>query len=185
MKHVGVGLDVDGVICDLSTAIFRTLGLDPELNRTWHWGDSYGVDVERQVREYYRRPDTWVNGLVMPEAREAIDLLVSHGLNPVFLTAMPGKYKLLREWWLREHFGDLLAYIDLYTAPGDQKAAMALSLELTHFVEDRAETANALAEAGLFSALIPTNYNADAPTHPRVERMGLLQYARQCVEDSL
>lgn len=181
MSIPAVGLDVDGVVANFSGYFISKLSLDPALNTTWDIGPSYGTEVEEQVYRLMDDPATWVSLEPLPGAVEAVSLLVQAGVIPVFITSMPKRFTKLREWWLERHFGPQLGRNPVYLEVVDnstEKVRVAAEYELTHFVEDKPATANAMAEAGLTSILVPTTYaDGDGATHPGVHSMTLLDFA--------
>ena len=179
MDIPAVGLDVDGVLANTYPGILTRLGLDPAQLTTYPFADSFGQEAARDIHAAFERPDTWVSAPVMPGAVEAISLLRQAGVFPVFISSIPERFTSLRHWWLEHHFGEQLGRCPVYlkVVPHNQKVPAAIEYDLTHFVEDRRDTANAMAAAGLTSILVPSTYHNDGPIDPRVSVQPLLDFA--------
>jgi hypothetical protein len=179
VSYPAVGLDVDGVVADFFGHCVETLGLDAARWTDWDVTRTFGSEVDRAIGELCQDPATWVSVKPFADAGEAIATLVAKRSVPVFITALPKRFFLLRKWWLETHLGEALGGFPvwLYVASSKDKAALAQELQLTHFVEDRPDTAAAMAEAGLASILVPTSYTGTPPRGVRVQ--SLLDFARE------
>jgi hypothetical protein len=182
-----VGLDVDGVLADFTGYVLRKLDQDPSRQTTWAFTHDYGADINKKAYAMMDDPATWVSLKVLPGAVESVSLLVQAGVIPVFITSIPARFKDLRRWWIEAHFGPQLGrnpvYLEVVKHMEDKPDA-ALEYGLTHFVEDRRENANMLAEAGLVSILVPSSYQKDGPIHPAVVTdKTLLEFASEVASD--
>lgn len=174
-----VGLDIDGVVADFPRYVAESLGLDREQWTDWDLAKCYSQEVDDKVHYLCNMPATWVSLEPMPDAKQAIGILVQKKIVPVFITAVPDRFQLLRRWWLDTHFHRALMGqgLYLYSQHGESKPQLALELGLTHFVEDKPSTAKAMADAGLTSILVPTTYHGTTPDG--VTAQSLLDFARE------
>jgi uncharacterized HAD superfamily protein len=176
-----IGLDVDGVLADSAGYLMGRLGLDPEKNRYWAWTRSFGDGWDEKVTELYQTPEIWVGPKPLPGATSAVDLLLRKDYEITLITAIQPFYLPLRKWWLDWWFGEG-AFKNVLAVRGNEKAAVASILGLSAFVEDKWQTANEMAEAGIRSILVPSNYmddSGEATIDPRVEVKTLAQFAEE------
>ena len=179
------GFDIDGVLADSSKYVIEKLGLDPDANKTWDWALSYSKTVDIAATDIYRSPEIWVAVEPMPRAAEALDAIQGWGILPVFISSFGSRFYGLRAWWLQDRFGLYPFSYQLFRASGEAKAALALELGLTHFVEDKATTANAMVEAGIKSYLVESNYRDDTPHHPDVILVAdVMEYVQEVLKDA-
>ena len=177
MDIPAVGLDVDGVLSNFVGYAYPLAGMT-DSPRTWEAPKT----KQKALRDVMNMPSTWVNLRPLPGAVEAVSLLVQAGVIPVFITSMPMRFHKLREWWIETHFGQQLGRNPVYlesVKQSSEKVGRAREYGLTHFVEDKRETANAFAAAGFTSILVPSSYHADGPIDPRVKVQPLLDFATE------
>lgn len=177
-----IGFDVDGVLAGFGAYAIERLGLDPALNTRWDFKETYGEAADKGVGELVRLPQTWVSLPVLPGAREAIRSVVAAGQYPVFITAIPQAFALLRQWWIETHLGVETTDYALMVSRGADKAQTCLAYGVTHFIEDRPDTAEAIAQAGVQSFLVPSLYMG-TPS-PAVRVATVEEYARIAVEET-
>jgi hypothetical protein len=170
MTDIRVGLDVDGVVADIYPSILRAAGVDPSELRTYRVGDSYGPEVAERVHAEFQRPEHYVAATTTPDATWSMMALNDAGIRPVFITASPARFLALRIWWLQQKFGADSFAACVY-APTSKKADRALAMGITHFVEDRPDTAAAMARAGIESILVPTPYSGEPAPGVRLETL--------------
>lgn len=148
-----IGLDIDGVLADFAGYVQARLRLTGQ-QTAW----DFAPELEEAVDAICADPATWVSLDPLPTARQDL-AIIGRTARPVFITAIHPRFAQLRQWWLEDRFGAILRHgFRLYVAPSSQKAALAVELGLTHFIEDKTETANEMAAAGLASYLVPTPY---------------------------
>lgn len=179
-----VGVDIDGVLADWNDAFRRTLvqatgrvlipeGFDPPL---WNYAQFYGYTAEEE-RTAYRMIATdsffWQNLKPLPGAEYLATRLMRLAwetrIDLYFVTARSGvQVKYQTERWLHNTFG--FRHNTVLICPGD-KVEVATALRMTHFLDDKFETALGMAHSGVFSFLPRRAYNRDADTHPTIHQL--------------
>lgn len=163
------GIDVDSVVADtLGDMLARInnqfgLSLSPE-DVTSYYIDQWLKDLPdlAVLRDAWIWDEAFYRDLPpIPGAQAGVARLVEEG-ECFFITARPPElHPVTREWLDRHGFP---AEVPLFCE--EHKAPLAISLGLTHFVEDSPSQATALARAGLTVYLIDYGWNRHIPEGP-------------------
>lgn len=148
-KHV-LGWDVDGVLGNFRDAYCVANQLLPYADQ-WDINDPAWENNWKKVKD---DPHYWYNlrPMANPSNMKGLN-------NKCYITAVPPKMKAIREGWLKKNkFPDIPCFVE------HQKVPQALLQGLTHFVDDKAENAIALADAGII-VFFMIGYYADYQTH--------------------
>lgn len=153
MKHLRIGLDIDGCLADFNSAYRQTLldvsgrplipeGFQPPL---WDYAPFYGYTPEEDKRAWDRiKTNTrfWQTLQPLPGAEDLLELANVVNGDVYFLTNRPGTTaKRQTETWLR-FYG--LWEPTVLIAPGN-KGKIAEGLQLTDLIDDRPENCFAVA----------------------------------------
>jgi len=172
-----IGFDFDGVIADTAEAFLRIACeqydvCDVSLDQITHFQVEECVDVEACVVE-----DIFTQILVDSVAAElkpmpdAITVLEAFSeLAPVnIITARPLADPVHR--WMQLHMPrQLLENINLVAmGDHDDKARHVQQLNLSHFIDDRAETCKQLEQQGIRSIIFAQPWNSYQTNFPKVE----------------
>lgn len=182
MKPI-VGVDIDGVLADWNNAfrqvlinrtgrVLMDLDFDPPV---WNYAEHYGYTAEETARAYadiHTDSFFWQNLKPLPGAERLAGVLDrlewEDRIELYFVTARSGvDVKFQTERWLGHLMGHPRLRSTVLICPGD-KADVATALRMTHFIDDKFETALAMARAGLWSFLPKRAYNRQANAHPNI-----------------
>jgi len=171
MKNLKIGIDIDGVIVDLVTAMLPLLS--EICRRPVYHSDIYCFDIGKALKIEDKMEDIWTevyNGNILRVAPPIKDAII--GLNELseheiwLVTQRPKSSRSDTELWLREkkiEF-DNLRFVDTVG-----KESLARNLDV--FLEDNLETACAIAEAGIDSLLFDQPWNQCSKLPQRCERV--------------
>jgi 5'(3')-deoxyribonucleotidase len=167
-----IGCDIDGVLADWNAAYYKVLvGLtgkdlvskeDRANPAVWYWPRHYGYTVEEEMAGYAetaKDPTFWQMLDAYPDAEKFLED-IQQGDDIYFITTRPGvQSKAQTEIWF-ELWGYAHATVLLGQSP-KAKGLLAAGLDLTHFIDDRAENCREvkLASPKTQVFLLDRNYN--------------------------
>jgi hypothetical protein len=177
MKRNGpvLGLDVDSTVWDLTAwvcdAVFDVTGerLDPDSLSTWtHVLDAYGEEAAMEIYARALSPTRVGERLPYPGSPEVLRALqkergvrihfITHNWDPEAMTPHLGP-------WLREHYGPDVGL----TVTTEDKLGILEDLGAFGMVDDRPETIERVAEAGLWAATMLQPWNRGlVARHPKI-----------------
>ena len=177
MKRNGpvLGLDVDSTVWDLTAwvcdAAFDVTGerLDPDSLSTWtHVLDAYGEEAAIEIYTRALSPKRVGERLPYPGSAEVLRALqkergvrihfITHNWDPEAMTPRLGP-------WLREHYGPDVGL----TVTTEDKLGILEDLGAFGMVDDRPETLERVAEAGLWAATMLQPWNRELVAgHPKI-----------------
>ena len=177
MKRNGpvLGLDVDSTVWDLAAwvcnAVFGVTGerLDPDSLSTWtHVLDAYGEEAAMNIYARALSPKRVGERLLYPGSPEVLRALqkergvrihfITHNWDPEAMTPHLGP-------WLREHYGPDVGL----TVTTEDKLGILEDLGAFGMVDDRPETIERVAEAGLWAATMLQPWNRELVAgHPKI-----------------
>jgi uncharacterized HAD superfamily protein len=163
------GIDVDSVVADTLGEMLSRINNHFGMNLCAEDVTDYYIDQWlKDLPDLAVLRDTWIwedafyNSLVpLPGAGEGVAAL--NALGPCyFITARPQSLHAVTSAWLAQH--GFPAGLPVICA--EDKAAVAVDLGLTHFVEDSPTQASALSETGLTVYLMDYGWNRHIPEGP-------------------
>jgi len=164
-----VGFDLDGVLCNLYDLWLAIIAYEHGIKNIIGQKDVTEYYIENVINDRMgtklERRDIWDTlGFVInqtnvvnpyPDAKSALASVDMIAKNPVIITARLPKFKDATREWVDKWLGP---YEVIHTgAPKKVDAARELGLDA--FVEDKAETALAMAQAGIKSFIINRPWN--------------------------
>jgi 5'(3')-deoxyribonucleotidase len=161
-----LGVDVDSTIWDtgawVCSAVLDITGetLDTERITTWtHVLDTYGEKTTTAIYERVFDPERVRDRQPYPGAPEMVRLLQeSHGIEIHFLTHNDPEIMAPHlELWLRTHFGPNVGL----TVTTDDKLGILDALGAFGLIDDRPDTIERVADAGLWAATMKQSWNRD------------------------
>lgn len=168
-----LGIDIDGTI---TTAYYwldyfnSHLGTKLKPEEIVHYEHHIDFDISLEAFKTFRR-DHLVEihrlAKARPYAIKVLQQLEFSGHDSFIITAREKHLGLLTKAWLKEH---LIPYQKLFHLGSTEKVALAKALCVELVLEDRFETALAMANAGIPTVLFNTSYN-QAPDHPFIIRV--------------
>jgi len=171
MKNLKIGIDIDGVVVDLVTAMLPLLS--EVCRRPVYHSDIYCFDIGKALKIEDKMEDIWTevyNGNILrvaPPIKGAIIRLSELSEHEIWLvTQRPKSSRSDTELWLREkkiEFGNL-RFVDTVG-----KESVARNLDV--FLEDNLEAACAIAEAGISSLLFDQPWNQCSKLPQRCKRV--------------
>lgn len=174
-----LGLDVDSTVWDLTAwvceAVLDVVGerLDPDSLSTWtHVLDAYGEGAAVEIYTRALAPHRVPEREPYPGAAEIVRFLqeergirvhfVTHNWDPAAMTPH-------LEPWLKEHFGP---HVGL-TVTTEDKLGILRKLGAFGMIDDRPETIERVADAGLWAATMLQPWNRKLVAgHPRISGFG-------------
>ena len=168
-----LGIDIDGTITtayywlDFFNKHFRR-NLKPEDVKHYEHHIDLGVTLE-DFKAFRLNNLIALHRLAepRPHAVHAMRELIDCGHEALLITAREKSLKMLTTSWLKEY---KIPFHKLFHLGSTEKVELAKSLGVEVFLEDRYETALAMAEAGIPTLLFNTSYN-QAPEHPFIVRI--------------
>lgn len=162
----GIMWDVDGVLCDTISSVFRELHslgrlleYGPDDVKSWDWCDHLPITKE-EVYALYNEPDVLFEADHHLSGYHAFQLSGSLGYRRDVVTGRRNKPEIVQgtTFWLnsRNMAGERIFFV-----PAKEKAQWATENGIVLAVEDRYDTARALADAGVLTLLVKTGYNAE------------------------
>ena len=172
MKHLTIGMDIDGVIVDYGNAMLPLLSEVCHRPVLYHdlryWDLSKALDLEEEVIV-----DVWEHVLgsdILRHAspiRGAIDGLSVLSKHEIWLvTGRPASMQSLTVSWLGEKN---IKYDRLVFDSGVDKLSVGQNFDV--FVEDNLEQACAIVEAGIFTLLLDQPWNQASILPKRCQRV--------------
>jgi FMN phosphatase YigB (HAD superfamily) len=169
MIDSAIGLDIDGVLADFGSAVHsraRAMGFASS-DHAWDLGLSRR-DFESVMADAWQDADFWRALKPYPTAAASLCFVPR-----VYLTARPIS-NAVTSLWLAQH-GFPAPERCLSVGDPRKKVAAARALRLTTFVDDKPETVQALAEAGLISYLYDQPWNRSFAYPLRLTDLSRLQ----------
>jgi len=171
MKNLKIGMDIDGVIVDLVTAMLPLLS--KACGRPVNHRDIYCFDIGKALNIERQMQDIWVEVYssdilqTAPPIKDAIvDLNELKGHIIWLITQRPRSAKKDTEQWLRDK---KIKYENLEFVSGVTKHLVANDFDV--FLEDNLEQACAIAEAGTDSLLLDQPWNQSYALPQRCRRV--------------
>ncbi len=168
-----IGIDIDGTI---TTAYYwleffnNHLGTSLRAEEVLHYDHHIDFGITLEAFKTFRK-DHLVEihrlAKARPYAVKVLQALTHKGHDCFLITAREKDLRLLTKSWLKDN---LIPYSNLYHLGSTEKVSLAKSLGVELFLEDRLETALAMANAGIPTLLFNTSYN-QAPEHPFILRV--------------
>lgn len=168
-----LGVDIDGT---LTTAYYWLPFFNQHFNKNLkprdvlHYEHHLDLGITLEAFQDFRRANlTTLHQLAQPRSNAAVVMkrLLADGHQAHLITAREKALKLLTKRWLKEN---AIPYTRLFHLGSTEKAALAKALGIELFLEDRYETALAMAHVGIPTLLFNTSYN-QAPEHPLIVRI--------------
>lgn len=161
-------IDVDGVLADMVSYVSKRLDFNPALITKWEYSQCVGELIASQFEIMLKEPEIWVGLQPYPDAYEVKRLLEAN-FEFCIISDVPEEYADLRAWWFQRHFGgDFEGHpvsVKLIRAKRHEKAHWCRYFNITHILEDNADTAAACAERGIKAFLVPRPYNEGEHQH--------------------
>jgi len=171
MKNLKIGMDIDGVIVDLVTAILPLLS--KACGRSVCHRDIYCFDIGKALHIEKQMQDIWAEVYSSNMLRSAPPIKGAIvGLNELrghinwLVTQRPKSAKKDTERWLRDK---KIKYDNLEFVSGVAKHSVANDFDV--FLEDNLEQACAIAEAGINSLLLDQPWNQSSALPQKCRRV--------------
>ncbi len=168
-----IGIDIDGTI---TTAYYwldyfnAHLGTTLKPEDVLHYDHHIDFNISLEAFKTFRMDhllEIHRLAIARPSAVSVLNGLVKHGNETFLITAREKSLTLLTNSWLKDN---QISHTKLYHLGTTDKVALAKSKCIELFLEDRYETALAMANAGIPTILFSTSYNK-APEHPLIVRI--------------
>ena len=160
-----LGIDVDSSVWNTGVRVCEVVRevtgetLDLESVSTWtHLLDAYGEERTTEIFDRVLSPEKVHDRELYPGAAEVLlHLQGERGINVHFVTHGAGAIEAHLDPWLREHFGE---GVGLTVTAGD-KLAVLREIGAFGMIDDRPETLQRVADAGLWAATMVQPWNRE------------------------
>lgn len=163
-----IAFDIDGVLANTQAIFCKALGLS--LQQITKYNIRIPGMIAKEIEGLLNKAilHSWQQIIPHEYAAETVEFVYSRTRKPVLLVTsrMPSILESVTYQWLKLHF-----HVPLRVKFAKDKLPVLLNSRNQIFVEDRLQTANLLADAGITCFLISRPWNAGRAVHTNVIRM--------------